>query len=102
MVSSMTTTVELLKSFDVPAATLVSCICSFVGVVNFVTVSVTVANGAKVPVFSNTVNTELANRATHVPDDGAVTVQTFDESTAIPAPDSVMAIPAFPDDVEIA
>ena len=54
------------------------------------------------PVFSNTVNTELANRAMHVPDDGAVTVQVFDESTAIPAPASVMAIPAFPDDVEIA
>ena len=38
----------------------------------------------------------------HVPDDGAVTVQTLDESTAIPAPDSVMAIPALPDEVEIA
>ena len=41
IVASMTTTVELLKSFDVPAATLVSCICPLVGVVNFVTVSVT-------------------------------------------------------------
>ena len=41
IVASMTTTVGLLKSFDVPAATLVSCICPLVGVVNFVTVSVT-------------------------------------------------------------
>ena len=41
IVASMTTTAELLKSFDVPAATLVSCICPLVGVVNFVTVSVT-------------------------------------------------------------
>ena len=54
------------------------------------------------PAVSNTVNTELANRAVHVPVDGAVTVQAFDKSTAIPAPDSVMAIPAFPDEVEIA
>ena len=46
IVASMTTTVELLKSFDVPAATLVSCICPLVGVVNFVTVSVTAVNGA--------------------------------------------------------
>ena len=46
IVASMTATVELLKSFDVPAATLVSCICPLVGVVNFVTVSVTEAKEA--------------------------------------------------------
>ena len=46
IVASMTTTVELLKSFDVPAATLVSCICPLVGVVNFVTVTVTEAREA--------------------------------------------------------
>ena len=46
IVASMTTTVELLKSFDVPAATLVSCICPLVGVVNFVTVTITEAREA--------------------------------------------------------
>ena len=46
IVVSMTATVELLKSFDVPAATLVSCICPLVGVVNFVTVTVTEAREA--------------------------------------------------------
>ena len=101
-VKSMTTTVELLRSFDVPAATLVSCICPLVGVVNCVTVSVTEAKEAYVPAVSNTVNSELVNRATHVPDDGTVTVQAFAESTAIPAPESVMAVPALPDEVEIA
>ena len=63
----------------------------------FVNLSVTAVSPAYVPAVSLTVRTGLVNEAEHVglPDAGAVTVQTLAGSTAIPAPDSVMAIPAL-------
>ena len=52
------------------------------------------------PAVSLTVNTEPANATEHVgdPEEGAVTAQALglpEVSTAMPAPDSVMAIPAW-------
>ena len=97
LMESNTITGDAPKSFEVPAATLVSPACPLEGVVNFVNVSVTAVPPAYVPAVSFTVNTELEKEAEHrgLPDDGAVTVQTFPGSKAMPAPDSVMAIPAL-------
>ena len=63
----------------------------------FVNLSVTAVPPAYVPAVSLTIRTGLINEAEHVglPDAGAVTVQTLAGSTAMPAPDSVMAIPAL-------
>ena len=49
------------------------------------------------PVSSLTVKTEPAREAAHagLPADGAVTVHALLPATAIPAPDSVMAMPAL-------
>ena len=71
--------------------------CAAVGVVNFVTATVTTVAALKVPAVSFTVNTEPANAAEHAgdPELGAVTAQTLVASTRIPAPDSVMAMPAL-------
>ncbi len=69
--------------------------CAAVGVVNFVTVKETGAPALKVPAVIRTCNTEPANATVHVaPDAGAVTKQGVvpEVSTAMPAPDSVMAI----------
>ena len=97
LAESKTITVDALKSLEVPAATLVRPACPLEGVVNFVNVSVTAVPPAYVPSVSFTVNTELEKDAEHLglPDAGAVTVQTCVGSTAMPAPDSVMAIPAL-------
>ena len=63
----------------------------------FVNLSVTAVPPAYVPAVSLTIRTGLVNETEHVglPDAGAVTVQTLAGSTAMPAPDSVMAIPAL-------
>ena len=49
------------------------------------------------PAVSLTVNTEPASAAEHAgdPEEGAVTAQALVPSTRMPAPDSVMAIPAL-------
>ena len=82
-----------------PSAILRKAACETVGVVNFVTVKVTTAAALKVPAVSFTVNTGLANATVHVaPELGAVTAQTLglpEVSTAMPAPDSVILIPAL-------
>ena len=64
---------------------------------NFVTVTVTAVAALKVPAVSFTVNNKLANAAEHAgdPEEGAVTAQTLVPSTRMPAPDSVMTIPAL-------
>ena len=74
--------------------------CPSVGLVNFVTVTVTRANALKLPAVSFTLNFDPANAAEHAgdPELGAVTAQTLgapEVSKAMPAPDSVMMIPAL-------
>ena len=84
------------KSFEVPAAMLINPACAAVGVVNFVTVKVTWVPAAKVPDGSFTVSTDPVNAAVHEPPDH--TIQTLGlllVSKAMPAPTSVMAIPAL-------
>ncbi len=94
-VVSMMTGLPAAKSFEVPAAMLANAACPAVGVVNFVIV--TVMMKPKNPAVSFTVSTEAANATEQVglPDAGTVTAQTLVPSKAMPAPDSVMAIPAL-------
>ena len=65
------------KSLEVPAAMVANAACPAVGVVNFVTATVTTVAALKVPAVSFTVNTEPANAAEHAgdPELGAVTAQ---------------------------
>ncbi len=85
------------KSLEVPAAMLANAACPLVGLVNFVMVKVTTVAALNVPAVSFTVNTEPANAAEHAgdPEAGAVTAQALVASTRMPAPDSVMMIPAL-------
>ncbi len=85
------------KSLEVAAAMLAKAACPVVGVVNFVTMTVTTVAALKVPANSFTVNTEPAIATEHVgaPTLGAVTAQKLVVSKEMPAPDSVMTIPAL-------
>ena len=86
------------KSFEVPAAMLINPACAAVGLVNFVTVKVTWVPAAKVPEGSFTVSTDPVNAALHeapAPDHTIQTLGLLLVSKAMPAPDSVMAIPAL-------
>jgi hypothetical protein len=94
LVVSRNVGVAIEKSFEVAAAMLVNAACAAVGVVNFVTVTVTRAAAGKVPAVSLMINTGLTNVTVHV-EEGAVTEQTLVPSKAMPAPDSVMQIPAL-------
>ncbi len=96
-VVSMTTGLPADRSFEVPAAMLANAACPAVGLVNFVTVTVTTVAALKVPAVSFTVNNEPANVAEHEgnPEAGAMTAQALVASTRMPAPDSVMTIPAL-------
>ena len=95
-VVSMMTGLPADKSPEVPAAMLAKAACPLVGLVNFVTVKVMTVNALNVPAVSLTVNTEPVNATVHVgdPEEGAATAQALVESTKMPAPDSVMTIPA--------
>ena len=84
------------KSFEVAAAMLVKPTCAAVGVVNLVTVKATWVPAAKVPDGSFTVSTDPVNAALHdAPDHTIQTLGVLLVSRAMPAPDSVMAIPAL-------
>ena len=84
------------KSFEVPEAMLINPACAAVGLVNFVTVKVTWVPAAKVPEGSFTVSTDPVNAALHeAPDHTIQTLGVLLVSKAMPAPDSVMAIPAL-------
>jgi hypothetical protein len=85
------------KSFEVAAAMLAKAACAAVGLVNFVTVNLTWVPAAKVPDGSFTVSTDPVNAALHEAPDHT-NIQTLGlllVSKAMPAPDSVMAIPAL-------
>ena len=86
------------KSFEVPAAMLINPACAAVGEANLVTVKVTWVPAAKVPDGSFTVSTDPVNAALHEAPAPNHTIQTLGlllVSKAMPAPDSVMAIPAL-------
>ena len=85
------------KSFEVPAATLLKAACAFDGVANDVTTTATREYGLYVPASSLTVKTAPAREAAHagLPADGAVTVHALLPASAMPAPDSVRAMPAL-------
>ncbi len=87
------------KSLEVPAAMLAKAACPSVGLVNFVIVKVMAVAALKVPAVSFTVNLELANAAEQEAPAGAVTAQALAApavvSKAMPAPDSVMMMPAL-------
>ena len=91
------------RSFEVPAAMLVNAACALVGVVNFVTMKVMAVPAENVPAVSFTINTgPPTTAAVQDPDAGMITTQTLGEllvSNAIPAPDSVMAMPALAPEV---
>jgi hypothetical protein len=98
VVVSMTTGMAADKSLEVPAAMLVKAACSLNGVVNFVMMKTIGVAAFKVPVVSLTVNKEPDNAAVQVAEAGTMTAQTLgaaEVSKAMPAPDSVMMIPAL-------
>ncbi len=73
------------KSMEVPAAMVANAACPAVGVVNFVTATVTTVAALKVPAVSFTVNTEPADTAEHAgdPELGAVTAQRVSHNITI-------------------
>jgi len=84
------------KSLEVAAAMLAKAFCPAVGVVNFVMVTPTAAALPKVPVNRLMNNTPEVNAALQVAEpEATVTVQAESEAKAMPAPDSVILIPAF-------